>query len=155
MTTTITAADLTVTLTEAVMLNGYDQGSKNVQTISDVTEVNKRILVVTTTEATILTFGAAMAGGTYVVGDVKYMRFTNLDDTNFIVLTFANENDDEAAIKVDAGNSFVVFGDNSGGMADVMDAKDSALSLSLGDMKSITADADTASCDLEIFVAST
>ena len=155
MTTTITAADLTVTLTEAVMLNGYDQGSKNVQTISDVTEVNKRILVVTTTEATILTFGAAMAGGTYVVGDVKYMRFTNLDDTNFIVLTFANENDDEAAIKVDAGNSFVVFGDNSGGMADVMDAKDSALSLSLGDMKSVTADADTASCDLEIFVAST
>ena len=155
MATTLTASTLTVTLTEAVSLNGYDQGSKNVQTISDVTEVNKRILVVTTTEATILTFGAAMAGGTYVVGDVKYMRFTNLDDTNFIVLTFANENDDEAAIKVDAGNSFVVFGDNSGGMADIMDAKDSALSLSLGDMKSITADADTASCDLEIFVAST
>jgi hypothetical protein len=155
MTTTITAADLTVTLTEAVTLNGYDQGSKNVKTISSITEVNKRILVVTTTEATILTFGAAMAGGTYVVGDVKYMRFTNLDDTNHIVLTFANENDDEAAIKVDAGNSFQVFGDNSGGMADVLDAKDGALTLSLGDMKSITADADTASCDMEIFVAST
>ena len=37
----------------------------------------------------------------------------------------------------------------------MIDAKDSALSLSLGDLKSITADADTASCDMEIFVAET
>ena len=37
----------------------------------------------------------------------------------------------------------------------MIDAKDSALSLSLGDLKSVTADADTASCDMEIFVAET
>ena len=32
---------------------------------------------------------------------------------------------------------------------------DSALSLSLGDFKSITADADTGSCDMEVFMAET
>ena len=83
------------------------------------------------------------------------MRFSNLDDTNHIVLTFANENDDEAAIKLDAGQSFVINGDNSGGMVDVLDAIDgTGLTYSLGDLKSVTADADTASCDMEIFIAS-
>ena len=43
MTTTITAADMTVTLTEAITLNGYDQGSKNTLTISSIAEVFKRI----------------------------------------------------------------------------------------------------------------
>ena len=86
-------------------------------------------------------------------GHGRFVYVRNLDDTNFIVLTFANENDDEAAVKVDAGNTFILAGDNSGGMADMLDAKDSALSLSLGDLKSITVDADTASCDVEIFVA--
>ena len=82
------------------------------------------------------------------------MRFTNLDDTNFIILTFANENDDEAAIKLDAGQTFIMNGDNSGGMVDVLDAIDgTGLSYSLGDMKSVTADADTGNCDLEVFVA--
>ena len=69
-------------------------------------------------------------------------------------LTFANENDDEFAVKVDAGQTFALYGDNGGGMADVIDAIDgTGLTYSLGDMKSITADADTASCDMEIYIA--
>ena len=94
-----------------------------------------------------------MGVGQFIPAKVKYLRFTNLDDTNFIVLTFANENDDEAAVKVDAGNSFIFAGDNAGGMADVLDADRTGLTMSLGDLKSITVDADTASCDVEIFVA--
>ena len=84
-----------------------------------------------------------------------YLRFSNLDDTNHIVLTFVNENDDEFAVKLDKGHSFVLVGDVSGGMADMIDAIDgTGLSLSLGDLKTVTADADTASADLEIYVAS-
>jgi hypothetical protein len=83
------------------------------------------------------------------------MRFTNLDDTNFIALTFKNENDDEFAVKLDAGHSFIYPGDNSGGVVDTMDAIDgTGLTISLGDLVNVTADADTASCDMEIFVAS-
>jgi len=147
------AATMTVTLTEALTINSKDYGSTQSFTIASIANVNRRITTVTTTEASIMTFSTAMGPGQYIPGKVRYMRFTNLDDTNFVILTFANEDDDEAAIKLDAGNSFVLVGDNSGGMVDVLDAKDSALTYSLGDLKSITADADTGSCDLEIFVA--
>ena len=43
MATSITPADLTVTITEAVQLNGSDKGSSNVLTITDVAEVDNRI----------------------------------------------------------------------------------------------------------------
>jgi len=156
MTTTLTAATLTVTLTESIELNGVEQGGTNTKTISSVNEVSKRIVTVTTTEAEVIAFHAsAISSGTFIEGDVRYIRFTNLDDTNFIALTFKNENDDEFAVKLDAGHSFIYPGDNSGGVVDTMDAIDgTGLTLSLGDLVNVTADADTASCDMEIFVAS-
>ena len=156
MTTTLTAATLTITLTESIELNGVEQGGTSTKTISSVNEVSKRIVTVTSTEAEVIAFHAsAISSGTFIEGDVRYIRFTNLDDTNFIVLTFKNENDDEFAIKLDAGHSFIYPGDNSGGVVDTMDAIDATgLTLALGDLVNVTADADTASCDMEIFVAS-
>ena len=151
---THSAATLTVTTQEALTLNNRDYGGYSSYTFSSIANVDKRVETITTTEASIVTFSTAMGPGQWIPAKVKYMRFTNLDDTNHIILTFANENDDEFAIKLDAGQSFIMNGDNSGGMVDVMDAAATALSLSLGDMKSITADADSASCDMEIYVAS-
>ena len=101
MATTITAATLTVTLTEAVSLNGYDQGSKNTLTVSSVNEVNKRIVTVPTSEIEVVAISTANAAGTFIEGDVRYIRITNLDDTNHVTLTFKNENDDEFAVKLD------------------------------------------------------
>ena len=158
MASTITAADLTVTVTEAITLNGYDQGSKNIKTIGSIGEVCKRILTITTNEATIVTMsGAVASAGHFNDSFVKYMRFTNLDDTNFLTLTFTNDDNDEAAIKLDAGNSFMWFADNSGGMVDVFNATQNADSGSDTDLEPITtiqADANTGNCDLEIFIAS-
>ena len=156
MTTTLTAATLTITLKESIELNGVEQGATNEKTIASVNDVSKRIVTVTTTEAEVIAFHAsAISSGTFIEGDVRYMRFTNLDDTNFIALTFKNEDDDEFAVKLDAGPSFIYPGDNSGGVVDTMDAIDgTGLTVSLGDLVNVTADADTASCDLEIFVAS-
>lgn len=155
MTTTLTAATLTVTVKESIELNGVEQGATNEKTISSVNEISKRIVTVTTSEVEVIAMGTAIAAGTFIEGDVRYMRFTNLDDTNFIVLTFKNEDNDEFAVKLDAGHSFIYPGDNSGGVVDTMDAIDgTGLSLSLGDLVNVTADADTASCDMEIFIAS-
>ena len=156
MTSTITAATLTLTVKESIELNGVEQGATNTKTIASVNEVSKRIVTVTTTEAEVIAFHAsAISSGTFLEGDVRYMRFTNLDDTNFIVLTFKNENDDEFAIKLDAGHSFIYPGDNAGGVVDTMDGiAGGGLTVSLGDLVIVTADADTASCDMEIFVAS-
>jgi len=155
MTTTLTAATLTVTLKESIELNGVEQGATNTKTIASINEVSKRIVTVTTTEAEVIAFHAsAIASGTFIEGDVRYIRFTNLDDTNYILLTFKNENDDEFAIKVDAGHSFIYPGDNSGGVVDTFDAiASTGLTISLADLVNVTADADTASCDMEIFVA--
>ena len=158
MTTTLTPATLTVTVTEAITLNGYDQGSKNIQSVGSIAEVQKRILEITTNEATIATMsGAVASSGHFNDSFVRYMRFTNLDDTNFLTLTFTNDDNDEVAIKLDAGNSFMWFADNSGGMVDVFNAAtagDAASDTALGSLTTIQADANTGNCDLEMFVAS-
>ena len=158
MASTITAADLTVTLTEAITLNGYDQGSKNTKTISSIAEISKRIMTITTNEATIATMsGAVASSGHFNDSAVRYMRFTNLDDTNFLTLTFTNTDNDEVAIKLDAGNSFMWFADNTGGMVDVFNATENANAdsdVDLEPIKTIQADANTGNCDLEILVAS-
>jgi hypothetical protein len=157
MASTITAATMTVKVIETISLNGTAQGAINTLTISSINEISKRIVTVTTTETEIAVFGASIGSGTYVAASVKYMRFTNKDDTNFITLTFRNQDNDEVAIKLDAGRSFIWNGDNSGGLVDVFNATqdaDVASDTDLGDLTNIQADANTASCDLEMFIAS-
>ena len=155
MTSTLTAATLTVKITESIDLTGKDQGCSTTLSLSSINEISKRIVTVTTTEAEVVAMSTTASSGTFIEGDVRYMRFTNLDDTNHITLTFKNENDDEFAVKLDKGQSFIYNGDISGGVVDTMDAIDgSGLTVSLGDLVNVTADADTASCDMEIFIAS-
>ena len=151
-------ANLTVTHTEDITLNGQQFGGTTIKSFSGINEVSKRILTITTAESTIATFSSAVASaGHYVAADVRYIRFTNLDDTNFITLTFRNQDNDEAAIKVDAGQSFIFNGDNANGMTAVFNATqdaDAASDTALGDLTNIQADANTGSCDLEMFIAS-
>tara|TARA_Y100001938_G_C7967340_1_gene367495 strand:- start:154 stop:642 length:489 start_codon:yes stop_codon:yes gene_type:complete len=151
-----TGADLTVRVTESITLNERDYGGFNEFTISGIKNISRRIETITTNETTLFTAGIGVAGGTWVAANVAYIRFTNLDDTNFVILTFANAHNDEFAVKLDAGKTFMLQADNSGGMVAVFDAKDlGGLIMGLNNLKSITADADTASVDLEMYVAST
>ena len=160
MATTLTAATLTVKHTESISLNGQDQGATNTLSIASVTEVNKRILNIPASEIEVIAMGAAAANiapGTFVEGDVKYIRFTNKDATNHISLIFKNENNDEFQVKLDKGQTFIYNGDLAGGVVDTMDAVDNAglTPGTMGDLVNVTATADTAACDMEIFVAST
>ena len=151
-------ATLTVTHTEDITLNGQQFGGTNIKTFASINEISKRIVTITTAESTIATFSAAVASaGHYVAADVRYIRFTNKDGTNFITLTFRNQDNDEVAIKLDAGQSFIWNSDNSGGMVDVFNATqdaDAASDTALGDLTNIQADANTGSCDLEMIIAS-
>ena len=159
-------ANLKVTIREELTLNGYDQGAKNTLTISDINEISKRIVTATTTEAGLLGFLSALSNvgvtankvgylaGILDDGDVRYMRITNLDASNHITLTFRDEDNTEYRMKVDAGHSFIYPGDNSGGLVDTMKAAGSALASGLSDLVDITVDADTADCDVEVYVAS-
>ena len=151
-------ANLTITHTEDITLNGQQFGGTSIKSFSGINEISKRILTITTTECVIGTFSAAVASaGHYVAADVRYIRFTNLDDTNFLTLTFRNQDNDEVALKLDAGRSFVWNGDNVDGMTAVLNATqdaDAASDTALGDLTNIQADANTASCDLEMLIAS-
>ena len=155
MASTITAATLTVTITEAITLNDKDQGVQNTYTIASVTEINNRIVNIPTSEVIVAVMGTVVAAGQYVESTTKYIRMTNKDNANHITLVFRNENNDEFAVKLDAGQTFIYNGDNTGGVVDTMDAAATALSVSFGDLVDITAQANTAACDLEIFVAGT
>ena len=156
MTSTITAATLTVPITEEVSLNGKDQGAKTTYTIASVKEISNRIVTIPSgSEVIVVAMGTAVAAGQYVEGTTKYIRLTNKDDANHSTLVCRNENSDEFAVKLDAGQTFIYNGDNTGGVVDTMDAAATALSVSFGDLVDITAQANTAACDLEIFVAGT
>ena len=158
MATTITNATLTVTLKESIVLNGTQQGGTNTLTIAGIDEISKRIMTITTNESTIATFsGAVASAGHYNDAAVKYMRFTNKDDTYFITLTFRNQDNDEVAIKVDAGQSFILCGDNSTGMSAIFNATedaDAASDTAFGSLTNIQADAESSTVDLEMLIAS-
>ena len=151
-------ANLTVTHTEDITLNGQQFGATTIKTFSGIGEISKRILTITTAECVIGTFSAAVASaGHFTAADVRYIRFTNLDATNFVTLTFRNQDNDEFAVKVDAGQSFILNGDNANGMTAVFNATqdaDAASSTNFGSLTNIQADADTSSCNLEMIVAS-
>ena len=154
------AGTLKVKIQEEILLDNQDYGSKRILEISSIDEISKRILTITTTESTIATFSAtAASAGHYIAGDVRYIRFTNLEASggNFITLTFRNQDNDEVAIKLDAAQSFVWNGDNSNGMTAVFNATedaDAASDTAFGSLTNIQAHANTGSCDLEMFVAS-
>lgn len=136
-----------------ISLNGQDKGSSNVLTIDNVVEVSQRIVEIPTSEITILSFAAGNPGaGAFDEADVRYIRLTNKDDTNFIQIIVASENNAESAHKLEAGHSMLIAVSEEG-VVDVHDASASALTVSFDDITSITALADTAACDLELFVA--
>jgi hypothetical protein len=156
MASKVTSSSLKVWIKENIILNGAQRGGETAYIIPSINEISKRIVTAQTTERQILVFDTAAIGpGKFIQGDVRYIRITNLDDTNHVTLTFKNHNDDEFAVKLDYGQSYIYNADLAGGTVATMDAIDGAgLTLSLGNLVDITVLADTAACDLEVFVAS-
>lgn len=145
MASTITNATLTVQHIETVTLNGKEYGNTNTSTFANINEVDQRIVTIPTSEITVLAFGAAAAAGTFVRANLKYLRIINKDDTNFISLHITSATDD-AWIKVPSGGCFEF---NSAGI-------ETAASFSaFADVTAISAIADTASVDIEYFIALT
>jgi len=156
MASTLTASTMTVTISESITLNGKNQGGTQILSIPSIATVSRRIVDVPNSEVEILAMSTAVASGTFIESDVLYIRITNLDDTNHVGLIFKNENNDEFGVKLDKGQSFVYNGDLSGGVVDTMDAQDGGADLAantFADLVNITAYADTAACDVEVFVA--
>ena len=59
MATTVTAADLTVTITESYSLNGVAYGNSSTKTYTSNGQVLQRVMNVSTSDPAILNFGAS------------------------------------------------------------------------------------------------
>ena len=155
MASTISANTLKITIKEEIYLKGKNQGDSTTLSISNINEISKRIVTVPTSEVEIIAMNTAVSSGTFIECDVRYIRITNLDNENHVSLTFKNEDADEFGLKLDRGQSFIYNGDMSGGVVDTMEANAGAITPgTFADLVNITALADGAACDLEIFVAS-
>ena len=150
---------------EKIIFENQDYNYKRVLEVGSIASIVKRIVNIGTNEIGLLGFGTAYnteLSKSYLAGqfdedNVRYIRITNLDSTNHIALVLKNENNDEFGVKVDKGCSFLYCADLVGGVADTMDSADAAgiTPNSFGDLVDITCAADTAACDVEVFVAST
>ena len=149
MATTITPATLTVTLSEQIILNNQPINSENKLTIASITQVDKRIVAVpTASQVTLLNFGSAVAAGTVILANVKYIRLTNKDAVNFVRIRVTKTSGVTFDVKVEAGKSFIM----SNGQLSV---SETAVAFSaFQDASNISAQADTSSVDVELFVAS-
>jgi hypothetical protein len=153
-------ANLTVTLTESVTLNGSVRGSTNQLTITGIEHVMERIVTVPAdNDTTVLLTKDTVASSDSAVDiqDTKYIRITNLDSTNSVTLSLQidiNENDsaadESASILLEAGKTFML-----GTPHDCINVGDSNASIltDLHDLESILVDSGSNAVKLEVFVA--
>jgi len=148
MATTVTNANLTVTITDAVTLNGQKYGNTNTLTVAEIDEVYSRVVEVPIGAFTpVLELGAATGQGVLTATNVKYIRVTNLDDTNNVYLKVFGT--DAMVIRLEPGKSFIL-----GGVyfdADNADIAQGAVAFNTTFV--ISAEAQVAACDLEVFAA--
>ena len=153
MATTVTAANLKTKVREEITLNGVRHVYESDNTISNINMISQRIVRVPTSLVTVLSFGAAVAAGTYVAGDIKYIRITNLDDTNYITLGMKDSTNNESAyFKLEKGATMIF--NNSKLETNVNGA---VWSTAFEDIETINAQADStgaSAVDIEVFVAS-
>lgn len=140
-------ATLKVTISEQLTLEGVDRSSSRVHDVESVTQVDNRIVTVTTAEADLVKFDTAVASGTYVASTVKYLRISHTGDSGHLTLRILGTSE-EYAVKVEAGDSFILNNAQ-------MDANATGSEvLSLANIAEIKAVASASTIVTEIFIAS-
>ena len=144
-------ASLKYKISEEINLDGVHYGSETEKSIGLINEYAKRIMTTNgVTLTTILSFDTSVAAGQYLDGDVRYIRITNLDSTNYVILRITGDASTDYSVRLDAGASHLIISTSSTGVVDYADIT----GVTLEDLSAISATANTAACDLEIVVAS-
>jgi len=149
MASTVTPSTATITISEGLTLGGVDRGGSHTRTIENIAEADRRVMTVdSSTEIDLLELNSDNGQGKFVRSSIKYIRITNLDNTNFIRVRFKKSGAETADVKVDAGATFML---SSGSM----DADTAAGAFSaFVDIDNISAQSDTADVDIEYVVLS-
>lgn len=155
-------ATLTTTIREELTLNGIERGSTNTLSITGVNEVMQRMVSCPANQdTTIANFQAAVntSDGALEIGSVKYIRVTNLDTSNEVVLSLqisAAENgtaDASTSMLLAAGRSFIM-GTPHDGIATDDDGTTVITDSNLTDLESLIVDPKTNAVVVEVFIAS-
>jgi hypothetical protein len=118
-----------------------------VHDVLSVTQVDNRIVTVTTAESDLVKFGSAVASGTFVAASVKYLRISHTGTTGTINLRVLGSGE-EYFVQISAGNSFILNNAK-------MDANATgSQSVNLANISEIKAVASSSSIVAEVFVAS-
>ena len=151
MASTVSAATMTVKITEDIVLNGVNQGGTNTLSIGSINEVHKFIKTVDTGGfRTLVLFDNTVAAGTLDADLVKYVRVTNLDDTNYIDIRVKAT--DSFTYRLTAGASLVLGGGTDSALEGVASGDAPASGVDIAEIKG---QVNTASVDVEVFCAST
>ena len=117
MASTITAATLTVTVTEEIALNNNNYNSVISKEIASIGNFARRIFTITaSTTHTLAEFASSATDDKFDLEDTKYVRVTNLDDTSDLTITLGGASV-AAGIKIPAGGSHVLFSTDINGAA--------------------------------------
>ena len=149
----INPGTLTVVLREEVKINNQDFGNRNEIKIKGVADVSQRIVSVPIADTTtLLQLSGSVGPGTFGIDSVKYGRVTNLDNSNWVRLSFVSssstpEDFNRYDVRLDAGQSFIFSNAKISGSA-AGSAFDSYV-----DFTSLKAKANSEAVDLELFVA--
>ena len=153
MASSISGKTLTVTINESLTLGDDDYGNKTQFSIKKISEVTQRVMSVPTHQVALFALSSSAGGGTYASGSLKYARITNLDNENFVRLTFMSSSGgvtkNKSVFKLDPLRSFVVTNDaySGSGVGTTFDAFQS--------FTNVKAISNSSSCDVEIYLAST
>jgi hypothetical protein len=148
MPTTLDTTNLTVTISEQLTSNGQTLNFSNQLVLPNIKPFDPRVMTIPITEITVMQFGATPAAGQFISANVRYIRITNKDDTNFIRIRVIKSGGQTFDVKLEAGKSFIMG--NTKESANTTGAAFSAFV----DMDNISAQSDTSPCDIEYFVAS-
>lgn len=138
-------ANLSTTANATVTLNGTNYSVSVSETIA-LTDDNavQQVVTVPTSETQIAGVGAVGSGS---LADVKFGIIVNRDGTNFVRLRLADTGGHTTDVKLLAGEYFVIH--NRDLNVSTTEGAFSAFS----SIDTISAQADTASCDVEILLA--
>lgn len=148
MASTLSTTTLTVTISEKMSSNNQPITFTNELNITNIKPFDPRVMTIPTSEVTVIAFGSAVAAGQFVAANVKYIRITNKDDTNFIRVRVTDVGGQTFDVKVEAGKSFIM-----GNVKESANTGGGAFSAFV-DADNISAQADTSAVDIEYFVAS-
>ena len=147
-------ADLVVTISESVTINGALRGSSNTVTVSSITDTFERVITCPhSATTTVATFAANVydSAGAIDKENVRYIRASNLSDTYDVELGVAGAASNYT-ILIPAGNSHIIARAD-----DVMVAEADAVPSygALADLSKLEVRPTTSNdVDVEIFVAS-